>query len=269
MSTEHESNSSAIELENVSLIRRTQEEHSHNLKARLFSVLKGTYRRPRRKTVLQNITLSLPLGARIGLIGANGSGKSTLLRVIAGILAPSIGTVRTNGRIAPLIELGAGFEPELSVQDNIILYGVLLGATRSEMRSKLEEIIRFAELEDYRLFPVRSLSSGMAARLAFAIATDVEPRILLLDEVLSVGDEAFRRKSRRRIDSFISRGVTVIIVSHDLGVLRQTCMRTIWLDAGKIRHDGPTEETIAAYLRTTDEMASTLLSKRAQAYSPA
>jgi ABC-type polysaccharide/polyol phosphate transport system ATPase subunit len=267
MSAEHESPSIAIELENVSLTRRTREEHAYNLKARLFSFLKGTYRRPRRKTVLEGLTLSLPFGAHIGLIGANGSGKSTLLRVIAGILPPSGGAVKTSGRIAPLIELGAGFEPDLSVQENIILYGVLLGATRGEMRSKLEEIIRFAELEEYRHYPVRSLSSGMAARLAFAVATDVDPQILLLDEVLSVGDEAFRRKSRRRIDSFISRGVTVIIVSHDLGVLRQTCKRTIWLDAGKIRHDGPTEETIAAYLRTADEMASTLLHKHVPAYS--
>lgn len=259
----------AIELQNVSLTRRTREEHAYDLKARLFALLQGKYHRPRRKTVLQNIDLSLPLGARIGLIGANGSGKSTLLRVIAGILAPSAGTVRTTGRIAPLIELGAGFEPDLSVEENIVLYGVLLGARRSEMHAKLPDILRFAELEDYRRFPVRSLSSGMAARLGFAIATDVEPQILLLDEVLSVGDEAFRRKSRRRIDSFIEGGVTVIVVSHDLGVLRDTCQRTIWLNAGQIAHDGPTEQTISAYLRTTDEVASSLLRKRAQAYSNA
>lgn len=256
----------AIELSEVTLTRRTCEEHAYDLKARIFSLLEGTYRRPPRKTVLHDVSLSLPVGTRVGLIGANGSGKSTLLRVIAGILAPSAGAVRTTGRIAPLIELGAGFEPDLSAEDNIVLYGVLLGASRAEMLAKRDDILHFAGLKEYRRYPVRSLSSGMSARLSFAVATDVDPHILLIDEVLSVGDEAFRRKSRRRIDAFITRGVTIVTVSHDFSVLRETCERTVWLQAGRIAHDGPTQETIAAYLRTTDEAATALLQARAGAY---
>jgi ABC-type polysaccharide/polyol phosphate transport system ATPase subunit len=257
----------AIELSGVTLTRRTCEEHAYDLKARLFSLLKGTYRRPPRKTVLDDVALSLPVGARIGLIGANGSGKSTLLRVIAGILTPTAGKIRTVGRIAPLIELGAGFEPDLSAEDNIVLYGVLLGASRAEMLAKRDEVLAFAELREYRRYPVRALSSGMTARLGFAVATEVDPHILLLDEVLSVGDETFRKKSRRRIDSFIARGVTIVTVSHDLSTLRETCERTVWLHAGRIAHDGPTEETIAAYLRTADEAAAALLQARAGAYA--
>ena len=190
----------AIRLDQVSLWRRTQEEFSYDLKRTIFSFLEGKYRQPSRKLILNNINLTVSVGEKIGIIGANGSGKSTLLKVITGILDPTSGQVRVKGKIAPLIELGAGLDGELSVADNIVLYGVMLGFSRQNMKNRVNAILDFADLNDYRLAPVKSLSSGMAARLGFAIATDVEPDILILDEVLSVGDENFKHKCKKRMD---------------------------------------------------------------------
>ena len=244
-----------IALKDVSLVRRTREEYDYDLKARIFSVLEGRYRKPACRTVLEEVNLEVMRGARLGIIGPNGAGKTTLLKIIAGILIPSSGTVTTVGRIAPLLELGAGFEPDLSVEDNVTLYGVLLGASRVEMVEKLDAILAYAELEEYRRYPVRHLSSGMTARLGFAVATEVEPDIVMLDEVLSVGDEAFRKKSRRRIDGFMAQGVTTLIVSHDLYVIRETCEQAVWLDHGRIGAIGDVESTIAAYLHSVEERA--------------
>ena len=244
-----------VALTEVSLVRRTREEYDYDLKSRIFSVLEGRYRRPTRRTILQDITLNVARGTRLGIIGPNGAGKTTLLKVIAGILIPTTGSVTTSGRIAPLLELGAGFEPDLSVEDNVTLYGVLLGASRIEMLAKLRTILAYAELEDYRRYPVRHLSAGMTARLGFAVATEVEPDIVMLDEVLSVGDEAFRKKSRRRIDGFMARGVTTLVVSHDLQIIRETCEHALWLDQGRIGAIGEVESTIVAYLRSVDERA--------------
>ncbi len=192
---------SAVELDRVTLWRRTQEEYTFDLKRRIFALVQRRYRKPSRRCVLDNVSLRVESGEKLGIIGPNGSGKSTLLKVICGILEPTSGSVSTRGAIAPLIELGAGFDPDLPVIDNIVLYGVLLGRSHAEMEAKTPEILRFAELEDYTSSPVRVLSSGMAARLGFAIATDANPDILILDEVLAVGDESFRKKSRRRIEA--------------------------------------------------------------------
>ena len=216
----------------VSLWRRTQEEFSYDLKKTLLSILERKYRQPAKKLVLDNIDLVVEKGEKIGIIGANGSGKSTILKVISGILQPTSGTVRVRGQIAPLIELGAGFDPEISVMDNIMLYGVLLGFSRAEMRERAPSILEFAELQDYVLVPVKGLSSGMVARLGFSIATDVQPDILILDEVLSVGDESFKNKCKQRIDKFWDGNATVLVVSHDLGFIEQACQRAIWLDKG-------------------------------------
>ncbi|MEO1069923.1 MAG: ATP-binding cassette domain-containing protein, partial [Cyanobacteria bacterium J06638_6] len=177
-----------------------------------------------------------------------GSGKSTLLKLICGVLEPTTGTVRVRGRVAPLIELGAGFDPDLSVIDNIILYGVLLGYSKPYMQSRVKDILDFAELGDYGLAPQKSLSSGMTARLGFAIATDVHPDILILDEVLSVGDERFKNKCKQRLETFWQANATVLVVSHDLEFIRDSCHQAIWLDRGRIRYSGSAAATVEEYL---------------------
>jgi ABC-2 type transport system ATP-binding protein len=239
-----------IRLDNVSLWRRTQEEFSYDLKKTLLSILEGKYRKPAKKLVLDRINLTINSGDKIGIIGANGSGKSTLLKIICEILQPSSGSVRVRGKIAPLIELGAGFDSEISVKENILLYGVLLGFSKKEMRQRISSILEFAELEDYALVPVKGLSSGMVARLGFAIATDVQPDILILDEVLSVGDESFKNKCKQRINNFWDGNATVLVVSHDLEFIKQSCDRTVWLDKGQIKFIGDAKETVKTYLQT-------------------
>ncbi len=237
-----------IRLDNVSLWRRTQEEFSYDLKRTVLSLLEGKFRKPSRKQVLKDINLVVSAREKIGIIGANGSGKSTLLKLITGILQPTSGTVRVRGTIAPLIELGAGFEAELSVADNIVFYGVLLGFSRQEMKRRIKSILDFAELKDYEMVPVKGLSSGMAARLAFAIATDVQPDILIVDEVLSVGDENFKVKSQKRMDDLWNGHTTAIVVSHSLEFIQESSDRIIWIDQGTIRYIGAPEEAVARYL---------------------
>ncbi|MBW4561746.1 MAG: ABC transporter ATP-binding protein [Mojavia pulchra JT2-VF2] len=237
-----------IRLDKVSLWRRTQEEFSYDLKKTILSVLEGKYRKPAKKLVLDKINLVVETGEKIGIIGANGSGKSTLLKVISGILQPTTGSVRVRGQIAPLIELGAGFDPEISVMDNILLYGILLGFSRAEMRERAQSILEFAELQDFTLVPVKGLSSGMVARLGFAIATDVQPDILILDEVLSVGDESFKNKCKQRIDKFWDGTATVLVVSHAMEFVRESCQRAIWINKGQIKFCGDACETVDRYL---------------------
>lgn len=239
-----------IRLDNVSLWRRTQEEFSYDLKKTLLSIAEGKYRQPAKKLVLDNINLVVEKGEKIGIIGANGSGKSTLLKIISGILKPTSGIVRVRGQVAPLIELGAGFDAEISVMDNILLYGVLLGFSRTEMKKRARSILEFAELEDYALVPVKGLSSGMVARLGFAIATDVQPEILILDEVLSVGDESFKNKCKQRMEKFWDDNVTILVVSHDLEFVKQSCNKLIFLNNGKVKFMGSGQKTIDYYLST-------------------
>ena len=239
-----------IRLDQVSLYRRTQEEFSYDLKKTLLSFLEGKYRKPSKKLILDKVDLVVNAGEKIGIIGSNGSGKSTMLKLICGILKPTTGNLWVKGEIAPLIELGAGFDPDLSVRDNIVLYGVMLGFSRKEMKERVFSILDFAELEDYMFAPVKSLSSRMSARLGFAIATDVQPDILILDEVLSVGDESFKNKCQKRIDKLWDHHTTILVVSHGLEFIQKSCERAIWLDRGKIRFAGNTEDTIAHYLES-------------------
>ena len=237
-----------IRLDHVSLWRRTQEEFSYDLKKTLFSLLQGKYIKPAKKQVLQDINLVVKQGEKIGIIGSNGAGKSTLLKLICGILDATEGTVRIRGNIAPLIELGAGFNMDLSVRDNIILYGVLLGYSPQEMRVRTKDILEFAELSDYGDMPVKALSSGMKARLGFTVATDTEPDILILDEVLSVGDVRFAQKSRQRIDDLWEKSSTILFVSHNLDYIQDLCDRVIWLNQGRVIFEGDSEEAVARYL---------------------
>lgn len=240
-----------IRLDQVSLWRRTQEEFSYDLKKTVLSFLEGKYRYPAKRLVLDQIDLVVEASQKVGIIGANGAGKSTLLKVMCGILQPTSGGVRVRGQIAPLIELGAGFDGEISVMDNIILYGVLLGFSRQEMLTRANSILDFAQLQEYAATPVKILSSGMTARLGFAIATDVQPDILILDEVLSVGDESFKNKCKQRIERFWHGDATVLVVSHDLEFVKQSCQNAIWLEKGKVKLIGSAERVVESYLRTT------------------
>jgi ABC-2 type transport system ATP-binding protein len=239
-----------IRLDRVSLWRRTQEEFSYDLKKTVLSLLQGKYNKPAKKQVLDRIDLGVEKGEKVGIIGANGAGKSTLLKVICGILEPTSGTVRVRGNIAPLIELGAGFNTEMSVMHNVILYGVLIGYSKAEMKERTREILEFAELEDYAHAPVKALSSGMMARLAFSVATDVEPEILILDEVLSVGDARFAKKSQKKIEKLWNQSSTILFVSHSLDYIQESCEKAIWLDRGRIVYSGSAKETVEQYLQT-------------------
>jgi lipopolysaccharide transport system ATP-binding protein len=248
-----------IDLRGVRLERRTREEFSDDFKSRAFALLARRPHRAPRKTVLDDVELRIAPGEKVGLIGPNGAGKSTLLKVICGVLTPTAGTVSVQGRVAPLLELGAGFNPELSVVDNVALYGVLLGLDRRTIDARLEAILAFAELEEYRRYPVRALSSGMAARLGFAIATDADADILLVDEALAVGDESFRAKSRARINALWHAHRTIVIVSHDLALVRSMCETAVWMERGRIVAVGPPGEIVDRYVRAVDEAAVTAL----------
>jgi ABC-2 type transport system ATP-binding protein len=238
----------SIRLDGVSLWRRTQEEFSYDLKKTIFSLFNGQYRQPAKKMVIDNIDLTINRGDKVGIIGANGSGKSTMLKLISGILQPTSGTVRVKGAVAPLIELGAGFDTELTVMDNIILYGVMLGYSQLAMKSRAKAILEFAELETYASIPVKGLSSGMTARLGFAIATDVTPNILILDEVLSVGDISFKNKCRQRMNEFWRDDVTILLVSHSMDMICENCHKVIWLERGQVKMIGQTQDVIDQYL---------------------
>jgi ABC-type polysaccharide/polyol phosphate transport system ATPase subunit len=196
---------------------------------------------------LSEINLNILKGEMIGLIGVNGAGKSTLLKLVAQVMRPSRGRVVVIGKVAPLLEFGAGFHPDLTGRENIFLNGALLGFTNDEMQEKFDRIVDFAELWEFIDVPLRNYSSGMVARLGFAVATDIEPDILLLDEVLSVGDEAFQRKSFSRMEEFRELGATIILVSHYMDTILEMCQRAVWLDHGQIKMIGSSPEVIDAY----------------------
>jgi ABC-type polysaccharide/polyol phosphate transport system ATPase subunit len=236
-----------IAFDDVSLYRRTQEEMAYDLKRLIFRAMTRQYVKPNRRKVLDKVTLRIESGEKVGILGTNGSGKSTLLKVICRILTPTSGRVFVHGKIAPLIELGAGFESDSSVVENIIYYGMLLGFSRNDMRRRTGSILDFAELHDHAGEPLKTLSSGMYARLGFAIATEVRPDILLLDEVLSVGDERFKIKCKERIQRFWDDHSTIIVVSHDLEFLASSCERVIWLDNGRIVATGDAETIVRSY----------------------
>jgi ABC-type polysaccharide/polyol phosphate transport system ATPase subunit len=196
---------------------------------------------------LRDLNLRVEPGEAVALLGHNGSGKSTVLRLVAGVYRPSAGTITTNGRITAVIELGAGFHPELTGAENIHLYGAVLGLTRRELRASWDEIVDFAELEDFLDTPLKYYSSGMEARLAFSVAVCLQPDVLLLDEVLAVGDAEFRRRCLERLKRFHSRGGTLLIVSHELDQLRHLCTRGVWLRDGRVVLDAGIAEVLAAY----------------------
>lgn len=240
-----------IRLDNVSVSYRLPSERIGTFKEYAIRTLQ-------RKIKIENfwaltdVSLQIRKGEVFGLIGNNGAGKSTMLKVISKVLKPTKGRVQVYGKIAPLLELGAGFHPELSGRENVFLNGALLGYSREEMESVFEEIVEFSELDQFINSPIRTYSSGMYARLGFAVATAHMPEILILDEILSVGDEAFQRKCNMRMKSFQQAGATVLMVSHGLDSMEAMCDRIAWIDHGKIRLIGNPQEVIASY---REEMA--------------
>jgi lipopolysaccharide transport system ATP-binding protein len=216
------------------------------------SLLRG--RRPRDSQsfedlwALRDVSFDVRQGEAIGVIGRNGAGKSTLLKVLSRITEPSAGRVTITGRVASLLEVGTGFHPELTGRENVFLNGAILGMSRQEIRSKFDEIVAFAEVERFLDTPVKRYSSGMYVRLAFAVAAHLEPEILLVDEVLAVGDMEFRRKCLGKMQGVSEQGRTVLFVSHDMGNIANLCARTVWMDGGTVRAVGPTKDVIAEYV---------------------
>ena len=196
---------------------------------------------------MQDLSLRLGAGESVGLIGHNGAGKTTVLRLLAGITRPTRGHVRTSGRLASLINLGAGFHPELTGRENIFLNGVILGLSRSEVKARFDAIVDFADLGPYIDTPLKRYSSGMYARLGFAVAAHVDPDVLLVDEVLSVGDVSFQDRSIRKMLSFRDSGRAILFVSHNLSAVEMMCQRAIWLDHGRMIDDGPLARVVDAY----------------------
>jgi ABC-type polysaccharide/polyol phosphate transport system ATPase subunit len=237
-----------VELTSVTLAYRLARSRTSSLKEFAIHVLKRQVQFEE-LLALRNVTLTVHPGEVLAVVGANGAGKSTLMKVMARVLPPTAGRVVVRGRVAPMIELGAGFNMEMTGFENIVLYGALLGRDAATMRRRAPQIAEWAHLEDGMDVPVRSYSSGMLARLAFSVAVDVEPDVLLVDEVLSVGDESFQRKSAERMEGLIASGTAVVLVSHNLDQVLDKAHRVMWLDRGTVRAIGRPEEVVDAYRR--------------------
>lgn len=236
----------AIRLEGVSVRYRLPGEKIHTFKEYVIRLIQGKIQY-KEFNALSGVDLKIHKGETFGIVGNNGAGKSTLLKVISRVLIPTQGRVQINGKVTPMLQLGAGFHPELSGRENVFLNGTILGHPRREIEEHMEEIIEFSELGEFIDAPLRTYSSGMSARLGFAAATTWDPDILLLDEVLSVGDEAFQKKCRVRMQNFRKERTTSILVSHAMNTVLSLCERAAWLDHGKVRAVGKAEEVIAEY----------------------
>ena len=223
----------AIEVDNVSMKFNLSREKVDSLKDYIFKTIKREIQY-NEFWALKNVSFSVVKGDSVGILGLNGAGKSTLLKVISGVFKPTEGHVDKHGKMVPLLELGAGFDPQYTGKENIYLYGAMLGYTKKFIDSKYDEIVEFSELQKFMDVPVKNYSSGMKSRLGFSIATVVEPKILILDEVLSVGDAKFRKKSEKKIMSMFDSGVTVLFVSHSLEQVQRLCNKAMILEKGKL-----------------------------------
>lgn len=237
----------ALEIEDLSVRLMLHRERIRSIRDYAIRTLKRRTGERDEFWPLREISVTVNSGEILGIIGANGAGKSTLLKVIAGIIPPSVGRVIVRGRIAPLIELGAGFDSFLTGRENIFLYGSLLGFSQKELEKRFDRIVRFAELEEFIDVPLMNYSVGMSARLGFAIATDVQPDLLLIDELFSVGDAAFKKKCEERMESFKAKGVTIVLVSHDLKLIQATCRTAMWLHHGQIVAAGLADQVVTEY----------------------
>lgn len=238
-----------IKLVNVSMKFNLGIERNFSFKQLFVSVLSFKKRKKEYFSALKNIDLEIEKGEVIGFVGANGAGKSTLLKVVSGVMKPTSGKVNVNGVISPMIELGAGFDAELTARENVFLNAAVLGYSEKFIKEKFEEIVDFSELRDFLDVPVKNFSSGMIARLAFSIATVVNPEILVVDEILSVGDINFQEKSRKKMEQMIKGGTTVLFVSHSLDVIKSICTKVVWIDHGAIRMIGEPKEVCDKYYK--------------------
>ena len=238
----------AIRVESLWKNFRLYHERNRYLKA---AMLRGRRARYEEFWALQDVSLTVAKGATVGVIGSNGSGKTTLLKCLTGIYTPERGSVHIEGNVAALLELGAGFHAELSGTENIYLNGSILGMSKKEIDNKFDSIVEFAGLEQFIDTPVKNFSSGMVVRLGFSIATHVEPEVLLIDEILAVGDQAFQRKSTEKIEQFRRDGRTILVVSHSLGLVQQLCDTVVWLEKGHVKMTGPASDVISEYTGTT------------------
>ena len=251
-------NSVAISVVSVSKKFRLYKEKNDSLKATITKFRRSRYED---FVALNDVTFDLSAGTTTGIIGSNGSGKSTLLKMLAGIVSPDSGEIDVNGRLVALLELGAGFHPELTGRENIYLNAAILGMRKHEIDKSIQNIIEFSELGDFIDAAIKHYSSGMVVRLGFSIAVHVDPDVLIIDEVLSVGDESFQKRSLSKILEFKDTGKTIVIVSHDLGAIEQVCDRVLWLNQGSVQEIGPTEIVIRNYLDSQKVVVNPQLSE--------
>lgn len=235
-----------IEVKNVTMEFSMSDQPLNSIKE-VFTVAARGKLKFNKFRALDDVSFNLKRGETLGLIGSNGAGKSTTLKVISGILKPTKGKVITRGNIVPMLELGAGFDLELTGRENIYLNGAILGYSKEYLESKYEEIVEFSEIKEFIDMPIRSYSSGMMARLAFSIASVVQPEILIVDEILSVGDAKFQEKSLNRMKELMSGGATVLFVSHDIEKIEEMCDEVVWLDHGKVKMFGPAKDICEKY----------------------
>ena len=240
-----------IKLENVSMKFDLGVEKDKSIKMMFIRLFNKKLRIPKSKPfwALKDINIEISKGEVVGLIGANGAGKSTLLKLVSGVMKPTEGYIETKGQISPMIELGAGFDSDLTARENIYLNGAILGYSEEFINEKFEEIVEFSELRDFLDAPIKNFSSGMTAKLAFSIATVVDPEILIVDEILSVGDIKFQEKSKNKMMEMIQGGTTVLFVSHSLEQIKQLCTKVVWLEHGKIIEIGNPIEVCNKYYK--------------------
>ena len=243
-----------IKLENISMMFNLGIEKDFSVKQAFVNLLSPKTKKDRKKKqefwALKDISFSVKKGEVVGLIGSNGAGKSTMLKVISGVMKPTSGKLTVNGAISPMIELGAGFDGNLTARENIYLNGSILGYSKKFLDSKFDEIVEFSELKDFMEVPVKNFSSGMTAKLAFSIATIVNPEILIVDEILSVGDIKFQEKSKNKMLEMIKGGTTVLYVSHSLESIKELCDKVVWIEHGKMIKMGDAKEICEEYYET-------------------
>ena len=238
-----------IEINDVSMKFNLGIDKNFSLKMAFIELFSGKKRKKNLFWALKNVSFNVKRGEVVGLIGMNGAGKSTLLKIVSGVMKPAMGKVVVRGAVSPMIELGAGFDLELTARENIYLNGAILGYSKKTLDEKFDDIVEFSELRDFLDVPVKNFSSGMTAKLAFSIATIVEPEILIVDEILSVGDIKFQEKSKNKMMEMINGGTTVLYVSHSLESIRDICTKVVWLEHGKVREIGDPRDICNKYYK--------------------
>ena len=242
----------AVRVEHVSMEFKISKDKIDTLKEYVIRTLKHNKKEKEKIRILNDISFEVHKGDKLGILGFNGAGKSTLLKILAGIYEPTYGKITINGKVAPLLELSAGFDKNYTGKNNIYLNGAFLSMDKDFLDEKFDEIVEFSELGEFINYPVKNYSSGMRAKLGFSIATLIEPDILIVDEILSVGDIKFRKKSSEKINELMAEGVTVLLVSHSINQIRKICNKCIWIESGRIVMEGPSDEVCDAYVANAE-----------------